>query len=118
MIRDEVSRLLQLEDSGKFNEEFGDGMMTPMELGEAVRNSLQQISKSSGISYNRALEYANVFMTELNPHIVNDTEQEVLEAVSPLIVLKETYGMSRNRAYCYSRYITFRDQIVNPHINF
>ena len=70
MIRDEVSRLLQLEDSGKFNEEFGDGMMTPMELGEAVRNSLQQISKSSGISYNRALEYANVFMTELNPHIV------------------------------------------------
>ena len=78
MIRDEVSRLLQLEDSGKFNEEFGDGMMTSMELGEAVRNSLQQISKSSGISYNRALEYANVFMTELNPHIVNDTEQEVL----------------------------------------
>ena len=51
MIRDEVSRLLQLEDSGKFNEEFGDGMMTSMELGEAVRNSLQQISKSSGISY-------------------------------------------------------------------
>ena len=110
MIRDEVSRLLELEDSGKLSEEFGDGMMTPMELGEAVRNSLQQISKSSGISYNRALEYANTFMTELNPHIVNDTEQEVLEAVSPLIVLKETYGMSRNRAYCYSRYITFRDK--------
>ena len=49
-------------------------------------------------------------MTELNPHIVNDTEHEVLEAVSPLIVLKEIYGMSRNRAYCYSRYITFRDK--------
>ena len=110
MIRDEVSRLLELQDSGKFSEEFGDGMMTPMELGEAVRNSLQQISKSSGISYNGALEYANVFMTELNPHIVNDTEQEVLEAVSPLIVLKETYGMSRNRACCYGLYITFRDK--------
>ena len=39
MIRDEVSRLLQLEDSGKFNEEFGDGMMTPMELGEEIAYS-------------------------------------------------------------------------------